>query len=229
MHSGAPIPVYMLPGLGADARLFLRFKLPDPYRVIPITWPHCPASTSLTAMAHMLHHAVKPTGTYIIGGVSLGGMVAQEWAHVASPAALLLISTLQHRSEWPWWLLLSANADLGKRLRKKHWMILARMGDALTRKSPEGRALFYEMLRDQPADVLEWGARKALQWQPPPPAPVTTLRLHGTTDALFPYSRMRDARPVRGANHFMIYERGSELAIVITHWLNTLSTHVSPS
>src|SRR6056297_2185408 len=98
---------------------------------------------------------------------------------------------------------------------------VASMADRFTIKSPEGRKLFMEMLRDSDPDFMRFGAKAILEWSPPQ-VDVPVIRIHGTVDRVFPFSKVRNAIPIKGGNHFMIFERAQEITDILEKSLDAL-------
>jgi pimeloyl-ACP methyl ester carboxylesterase len=203
--------IYLLPGLGADGRIYSKLTTIGAHKVIPLEWIPPANANNLAEYAAMLNDFYKLTPPYMLGGVSLGGMVAQEWAKLQPPAHLLLISTICRQDEWPILLSLSANGIVSNHLTKSRLEKLAWLGDKLTRKSTDGRALFYGMLHEANAEIFEWGAKAALTWKPCGAGSIPTTRVHGTRDALFPIKKINGAIPIQGGNHFMIFDKADEI------------------
>ena len=82
--------VLLLPGLGADARLFraqaesLKIEVP--------AWPPFHSGESLQSFAGRLFAGLADPPD-VIGGASFGGMVALEMAAIMQPKAVLLVGS----------------------------------------------------------------------------------------------------------------------------------------
>ncbi len=207
----APLNIYMLPGLGADGRIYRNIVTIGNHKVVPLEWIHPGKATTLAEYAALMseHYHLEPP--FILGGVSLGGMVAQEWAKLQAPEHIVLISTICRQAEWPLILSLSANAIVSNHLTKARLEKLAWLGDKLTRKSADGRELFYRMVREADPEIFEWGAKAALTWKPCGTRSIPATRVHGTLDALFPIRKIQEVIPIKGGNHFMIFDKAEEI------------------
>lgn len=206
--------IYLFSGLGADERLFQKLKPVSGYDYVPLPYVHPGKSQTLAEYADLMIDEYKFKTPCIFGGVSIGGMIAQEIAQKVKPEKLLLISTLQHRSELPVYFKMGNNKFTKSLLNKPLLDAFAALGDKFTVKSKEGRKLFYEMLRDSKADFLTFGFGVVLGWQPPV-AQVPVIRIHGSKDGIFPLSRIKDTIKIKGGNHFMVYEKGEEIGEIL--------------
>lgn len=202
--------VYLFSGLGADERLFQKLKPVPGYTYVPLPYVHPQGAKTLSEYADLMIAEYKFETPCIFGGVSIGGMIAQEIAQKVKPEKLLLISTLQYRKELPAYFRMGNNKLTKSMLSKPLLDAFAALGDKFTVKSKEGRKLFYEMLRNSDEDFLIFGFGVVLGWQPPV-AQVPVIRFHGSRDGIFPFLGIKDAIKIKGGNHFMIYEKGEEI------------------
>ena len=93
--------IYLIPGLGADSRLFDKLDLSG-HTVHRLEWPRMPEGSSLRAYANELAKRIDASTAHVLIGVSMGGMVAQELALITSPVRTIIISSWKGRSEMPW-------------------------------------------------------------------------------------------------------------------------------
>lgn len=211
--------IYLFSGLGADERLFSKLKPIEGYEYVALPFIHPGNSKTLADYAALLVEEYRFETPCIFGGVSIGGMIAQEVAQIVKPEKLLLISTLQFSNELPPVFKLGNNAFTKSLLSKPLLEVAATIGDKFTIKSKEGRKLFYDMLHASEGDFMKFGFGVVLGWQPPV-AQVPVIRLHGTNDRVFPLSRVKNAITIKGGNHFMVYEKGEEIGDIIGKELN---------
>jgi pimeloyl-ACP methyl ester carboxylesterase len=206
------VNVYLFSGLGADERLFRSFSLGNNHKVIALPWIHPRTSQNLSDYAQLLSKTYNFEAPYALGGVSMGGMVAQELAAITQPQKLILISTVVSRDEFPALLKLAGALNLGSILQKPALEAIATIGDKFTIKSTEGRQLFYDMLKDSDKDFMHFGTKAILNWEAPR-VDVPTIRIHGTKDRVFPISKVKKVDIIiDGGNHFMIFERSTEIS-----------------
>ncbi len=206
--------IYLLPGLGADHRLFERLPPTPGVEWKPLPWLPVGEAKTAADYARKLaaHHRLE--SPYMLGGVSLGGLVAQEWAKIARPEGVVLISTLGSEKEMPPFVRATGNIGMHRMLGKSMLVGVARIADRFTFKSPRGRELFVDMLRNSPPELLRFGTDATFTWKHGPlNAPV--LRIHGNRDMVFPLGRISEAEVIDGGNHYMIYEKAEEIAAII--------------
>ena len=97
-----PTPVfYLIPGLGADERVFQFLRLPGQVQVLQWLPPQTPSDT-------LPHYAARLAGAVPYGqpcwlvGVSFGGVLALEIAQLRPLARVVLISSFAGPRELPW-------------------------------------------------------------------------------------------------------------------------------
>ena len=92
--------VYFLPGLGADKRLFEK-QLQAGLPITILEWKTPNKNESIQAYTERMAADIPQTDNLIIGGVSLGGIMAIEIAKIVKPKKVIIISSIKNRSELP--------------------------------------------------------------------------------------------------------------------------------
>ena len=205
---------YLLPGLGADTRVFGGLHLPGPHVVLP--WLPLRSSTEpLAQYAARLAELVPATQPCWLVGVSFGGLVAQEIARLRPLARVVLVSSLGSPAELPWGLRLAGVAGLHRLIpftllawlpHLARWFFGAR--------SRREFRLLSEILRDTDPTFARWATGQLLTWQGPglPGA----VRVHGTHDRLLPAPASGIHYLLAGAGHFAIVSHARQLSALLT-------------
>ncbi len=208
------VKIYLFSGLGADERLFDQLTPLEGYEYVAIKYLKPSGSKTLSDYAQLLVDTYRFEQPFILGGVSIGGMIAQEIAEIIRPEKLILISTVRFTSEFPVFLRMVNNGFARILIKKPLLEMLAAVADRFTKKSNLGRKLFYDMLHDSDADFMKFGARAALSWHPPV-TDIPVIRFHGSKDKVFPISRIKRCIEIKDGSHFMIFDRGVEISQVL--------------
>jgi pimeloyl-ACP methyl ester carboxylesterase len=222
-----PLPIYLLPGLGADHRLYqplIDLGLP----VIPVDFILPEGHESLQEYARRmaahittLHGAPLPGSPHIIGGVSLGGIIATEVARITQPEHLVLISTVIRSREVPPYFKMFRYMPL-------HRVISA---DFLRKYAPRERyhgmnPSYRKILDDMRAEAdpvfLRWAMNAVVTWRQPAP-PAHYLRLHGTYDLMFPGIMLGARERLPKAGHTMVMTHAPQVAEWMRRVLPSLS------
>lgn len=193
----------LLPGLGADHRLFRWQQEVVPNLVVPL-WPNPRPDDSLSTFAARLAASIPASDDLYVGGSSFGGMVALELAAMVRPKGVILIGSCSHPasiSPLARQLRTLAKALPARTFQLRRWslpLILPKFG----RLSREDRDLFVDMARKTPGAFLKWGIEAMLSWRPAQlQAPIH--HIHGSADRLIPLRLVRPDQVVDGGGHLL--------------------------
>lgn len=204
---------YLIPGLGADERVFQRLQLPGPATVLHWLSPASP-DEPLAAYAARLAAAVPVNRPCWLVGVSFGGLLAQEVGRLRPLARVVLVSSLAGPDQLPPLLRLARATGiyrlvpfglLARLPRLAQWFFGARNGTQYR--------LLSDILRDTNPAFARWATAQLLAWRGPglPGA----VRIHGTRDRLLPASAAQVAYPVPGAGHFLIVSHAGQVSAAL--------------
>lgn len=210
--------IYLLPGMGADQRLYdhLDLKMAE---VEIIDWKPAPKNSSLREYARLMLEHVEDPEDSIFGGTSMGGIVAREMAEIANPKSLILISSPATTEEF------SALTRLGRKL--KIWNLVnenyvEKLGLVFERlmqiKTSDGNDVFNEMLRKADAPFLKWSVKRILEWERKEPYE-NYFQVVGEKDLLFSPGKMKSPIVIEKAGHMAVYENAREVGEAIDRYL----------
>ena len=208
---------YLIPGMGADQRLYTHFDLPGEMHKLN-WWPHGKAK-SLAEYAAILAEQIKTTDNVIIGS-SMGGMVASELSHLIKPRATILVSAPTGRHQFPTVLKFFDGMRIHKVLTPGAVMRISSLADLFMGfKTKEQRALFYDMLKGNGPEFLHFSIDTVLGWKNIQEPSGPYIQIIGSKDKLFKKSRIPHAVVLEGGGHFTAYEMGREVSAVICDFL----------
>ncbi|MBX3390885.1 MAG: alpha/beta hydrolase [Phycisphaeraceae bacterium] len=196
----------LLPGLGADQRLF------DPQRrhfpnLISLPWFEPLARESLASyavrMSERIRDSVPANSRIVLGGVSFGGMLAAEMAPLLKPDAVVLIGSALHPSEISFKLRTMAFA--GKWMPVPPRATTRIMGRTFIRTlgpmKREHRHFLETMIDAAPFSFLRWAGNAIFGWEGRAKFGCKLVRLHGDRDRIIPLPRNGLIHIIRGAGH----------------------------
>ena len=212
------IPLYLIPGLGADKRLYSGLRL-SRFDIRVIEWIEPTPDESFSDYLRRLIAPVEFPAHFYLGGVSLGGIAAVELERILNPRKMLLISTVLTSDEIPAQLKMLRYIELHKIVSKKGMERTAELLDnfMLTR-SERHRDLFLDMLHHTSEEFLRFGADAVVRWNNKIP-PQNYLRLHGENDLVFPVKQISGAITIPNGTHFMIVEKAAQLSRLVDCFL----------
>ena len=204
-----PPVFYLIPGLGADERVFQFLRLPGTTHVLKWLFPEGPAE-SLPHYAARLAEAVPPGQACWLVGVSFGGVLALEVAQLRPLARIVLISSFAHPRELPWLGRAARATGLYRLLPPQLLPLLPGLASWFFGvKTTRDRQLLTQILRDTDPAFTRWAIARLLQW---PGRPDTAaIRIHGTDDRLLPNGAAHSQYQLPGG-HLVIISRAAEIS-----------------
>jgi len=196
----------LVPGLGVDSRLFYRQREEFPDVIVP-EWLEPERGESLAHYAERLAASVDAVerGPVVLGGLSLGGMLALEMSrHLKSRAVVLIASC---RSPAAVCGPLHWAERLGREIPSVvvGWslglapMVCGRGGGI----GPADRKLLSEMVSQVPVPLLRWGARAIMEWPGAEDVAAPVHHIHGDCDWVIPLRCVEPTVVVPGGSHVL--------------------------
>lgn len=195
-------PLILLPGLGADGRMFNSIRPGLPQLVTP-AWIEPLRHESIADYAQRYARQIDPGRPCYIGGASFGGVMAQEVAAILPNArACFVIGSLRFGSRKPWRIRALRPITPLVGILPRVSPLLVRIFGSVIR--PPTRGIMMQ-LSDADARFLRWGAQSILSWQPAADVGrVRICQIHGERDRVFPIQMTEADLTVPGAGHLIV-------------------------
>lgn len=193
------VPIVLLSGMAADARLFEPQLAAFPtLRVQP--WIEPLPEESLREYAARLAPLANPGQPCIVGGASFGGVVALELAQHLPALACILIGSVRTPSGLPWqWRLLRRFACFGPAGLRRLAAWGAFLGSHLLSRGTVRRL---QRLSQPEAAFVRWATCAVVRWRPSTAAQrVRVFHIHGSADRILPVELNRPDVIVPGGGH----------------------------
>jgi pimeloyl-ACP methyl ester carboxylesterase len=213
----------LFPGLGADARLFLRQQSHFGQRLVTPAAPRPRERDDLAGYAARWASLLDQQGLFaapfVLGGMSFGGQLALEMARVApaKPAAIVLIAS--HRTSDSILPRFRQQQARGRRLPHalirfglRHLAGLFALREGL---DEEARQILLRMAAETDIGALLWGAQAAAAWHFTEAdaralgAPI--FQIHGAADWVIPPHPGHPDRLLAGAKHLITFTHAREV------------------
>lgn len=214
----------LVPGLGVDRRVFYPQVEAFAGVLIP-EWLEPERRETLGHYAERLAAAVREAerGPVVVGGLSLGGMLALEMSRYLDARAVVLIASCR-----------SPRAVCGPlRLVERFGRVIPTpviaaglaLGPLFVGRgggiSPADRTLLGEMVRQVPAPFLRWGARAIMEWPGAEQVAAPVHHIHGGHDWVIPIRRVQPTVIVSGGSHVLNLSHPGEVNGLLRAVLST--------
>jgi pimeloyl-ACP methyl ester carboxylesterase len=211
--------IFLIPGLGADTKIYNNIDLQD-HDVVCVNWiiPH--KTDTLSTYAHKLIYQYDILNKSIIIGNSLGGMIAVEIAKLIEVDKCILISSIKTAYEAPAYFKALRVFPFYRAIPGK--VFTSAFMESLIKPffghmNADDAWLFKDMLRKSNPVFLKWAMKAILKWDNKV-IPKNVFQITGDKDSVFNYRKIKNAQIVKGGTHVMIFERAKD----VTKWLKKI-------
>ena len=208
VHDSAARPtLYLIPGTGADERLFHQLDL-SAFDTVNVRLPVAGRKEDMTAYAARVAETyVDTTRPYGVLGVSLGGMVATEWAASLQPEFVVIVASAKTRRELPAGYRMARYVPVYRLVGGKTMRWFTRLVQpAFEPMEPEQRDLFIDMIYGKDPRFLQRAVGLMVNWRRED-VPAGVTHVHGESDRTLPLKRAAPDYCVRGEGHMLTYSR----------------------
>jgi pimeloyl-ACP methyl ester carboxylesterase len=206
--------IYLIPGLGADERVFqnLRPLLQGETKLLP--WLTPKPDESLPDYAARMATDIPLEQTGLLVGVSFGGVVGLEINRIRPQLRTVLISSIPDASCMPP-LLRLIRATGVYRLFPPQWLkLFPRAGQWYFGVSNGGEyQLFKQILHDMEPVYTRWAIDRLMHWDSTHVGRSTQIL--GTHDRVFPPGPTPVDYLIQGGGHFMAYSHAQEISVIL--------------
>lgn len=211
--------LYMIPGTACDWRMYLPQQ--EVFDVAVPEWlPPAHVKEPMADYAKRLAAAIDVSQPFFLGGVSLGGMLAQEMALHCQPKALILIATCKSSRAVFWFQRVYGNIlrHLPNLLLRGMQHFTAWLVPLVPTRRAYARPLA-QMMLDIPLPLLRWQIYAATHWALSASASVPTYQLHGRQDIIISCRKSGASQTMKGG-HFISVTHAAEVNGFIAECMN---------
>ena len=201
--------IYCISGFGADERLFKKMAFPR-HEFHFIKWITPDKNESIESYAGKLIKQIKHENP-ILMGLSFGGIMCTEIAAQLPVELIILISSVKHETEMPFWMHLSGRLKLNKFLPMRPFKIIEPLEDYnLGVETPEERELVHAYRKNLDLVYSDWAINAILHWKAKPKHK-NLFHIHGDNDRIFRFKKISADYTVKGGGHLMILNKSEEV------------------
>ena len=206
--------IYLIPGIGADTRVFGKLNLQD-HVIIHCNWLKPLRNHNLKTYAQTLINQYNIKNNSVIIGNSLGGMIAVEISKFIPVKQLILISSIKTANEAPGYFFIFRAIPIYRYLPLKAILAFGLACMNFFKLMPgQNVALFKSMIGNSNDKTMVWGMDAALNWnnlfRPP-----DVIHINGDHDPVFPLRKIKGAIVIRMGTHLMVYDRADDINKVL--------------
>jgi len=205
--------IFTLSGLGADKRVFQYLTLE--HELIHVDWIEPKEKEPIADYAKRLvdKYQINSEVEYGIMGVSFGGLVATEISKRTKPKFTVLISSIETKSELPWFMRLAGKLRLVNFVPKA--MLLPPNWIASYMFGTSKKELLGPILKDSDLKFAKWAIGELLRWKNQSKLK-NLVKIGGTNDKMLP-PKGENTILIENGEHFMIVDRAEEISSIINN------------
>lgn len=213
--------VYLIPGQGADYRLFSKLKLDEKYESWDILLVRPEKNMTMRDYAIKLAEQIDTTKEFSIIGVSIGGMLAVELNEIVKPKQTIIISSAKCREEIPGRYRFMKKIPINKIVPPGLYKAGSKVAQPLVEPDRKnGKEVFVQMLNDKDAKFLKRATYMIVNWERKD-YPEEIIHIHGTNDNTIPHKNVKANYYIEGGSHMMVLTKGEEISKLVNQVLNS--------
>lgn len=211
--------IYLLPGLGADHRLFNGLTITG-HKLVFITLPVPAPHQTMASYAKEISKQIDTSEKFMLIGVSLGGMIACELASMLDPHKVILISSAQGKKEIPALYRFQGRTRINRLI--PGWLIkysAVILQGIFENDSWKDRKFFRAMILAKPAIYYKRTVDMIVNWDRVE-STKNVVHIHGSGDRTLPFKLVKPDYEIKNGSHMMVYTRAGEINTILDRILS---------
>jgi len=211
--------VYLIPGQGADYRLFKNLEIDSAFEVRHIEYFTPEKDWSMTDFARELAKQIDTTRQFSIIGVSLGGMLATEMNTFLKPEKVIVISSAKNRKEFPFRYRFQKGLPVYKIVPDPMVKFGARTLQPIVEPDRKKyKKTFIAMLKAKDPKFLGRTVKLIMEWERIE-NDETIIHIHGDNDNTLPARNINFDYLVEEGSHMMVLTKGALISDIVNEEL----------
>jgi pimeloyl-ACP methyl ester carboxylesterase len=202
--------VYFISGLAADRRVFKYIQLPLDYEIVHLDWIEPMKNETLSSYSLRLAEKIDRNESFVLIGLSMGGMIATEIARHYHPVQTILISSAASSDQLPIYFKWAAKLNLHKLVPVSLVKSAAIMKRLFTAETPEDKIILKQIIRESDPRFISWAMDAILKWKNIEP-PASYIHIHGSKDEVLPIRYTRPTHAINRGGHLMVLNHSQEI------------------
>lgn len=217
-----PLTVYFISGQGADEQLFENLSLPSNISPRYIRWIEPLKKEHLSDYVKRLSEQIDPSNSFMLIGVSFGGIAAVELNKILQPKFTIIISSIRTKQERPLHFrifnFLKIHKLMPGHFYKWHNPFVNWYFGARTKREKE---LLRYYMKTASKNYMKWATNEILNWKNEL-RPQKLLHIHGTADRIFLHHYTQADIRIKYGSHLMIHNRAEEISNMLSEKINSI-------
>lgn len=214
--------LYVIPGMGVDKRLFEK-QFEHGFKFTVLEWIKPFKEESLEEYAARMITKINRDEPFILAGVSMGGIVAQEIAAILKPEKVIIISSIRSCKELPPHFRLLRKFPLHKLVPSFLYnytpVVASIIRPVFGQMNAADKKAFREMVKDSDPWFIKWAVDRVINWKRKVNGD-NVIQISGTSDFVFPLNFIK--RPdylIQKGSHLMIRTKAAEINKILAEEL----------
>jgi esterase/lipase len=211
--------IYLVPGQGADARLFDSLKIDNRFEIRDIKYLTPAKNTTMSEFAHQLSVQIDTSRPFILIGVSLGGMLSTEMSDFLNPERIILISSAKKHTELPKRYTFQQKFPIYKAMPARTIKGGAKIMQPIVEPDRnQQKATFKSMLDKKDPKFLKRTIHMIINWERTSHRS-DIIHIHGNNDKTIPIKNVNYDFLIENGSHMMALTRSQEISDIINEVL----------
>ena len=186
-----PESIYLMPGMGANPKIFEFITLPEQFHVNYLSWIPPEKEEKLENYALRMCKRVEHEHPVLVG-VSFGGVLVQEMAKHIDCKKIIIISSIKSNQELPNHMKFAQFTNAHKLLPTQLIKNLETFTFFVFGNGIKKRLQHYKRyLSEKDPDHLNWAIDRLIKWSRSFPSE-DVIHIHGKNDSVFPIKNIQD-------------------------------------
>lgn len=200
--------IYLIPGMGANTKIFEYIKLPEnDYVMHFIEWELPERNESLSDYAFRMTKKItheKP----ILFGVSFGGILVQEMSKFVEVKKVVVVSSVLHETEFPKRMKFAKMTKAYKLVPTQLFSDVEKLAKYAFGETAVNRVdLYKKYMSISDKKYLDWAIENIINWKQSQSID-NIIHIHGSHDKVFPIENIKgNVIKVKNGTHVMIINK----------------------